>query len=573
MEMKEKTGEAALMPRLLKELIRTPLIKELVRINLAPSPPGSTRELVKTFFWEDFEFSFGLVSSLPSFLNGLAEFLDELGLQLQKIPPHMLKAFILELGKNIEKDTFKNIPQSYAPLVRQVVLEDEETLRQLRSSLAGAGNNLLEVLTDKIEGAARGEMEPYEPKPGLEAEAVGNLINAVSDLLVRTAPRGKPTEERIKYAEEILQAINFGKLRRGLVARMDRGFPVLEGIVGAIVDDPVIFANVANILPPLLNHLLKLLANTISRLDLPPEILASAILNILDDLEGEHIGRLLNGACALINDLHEGSLVLGKDEPRFRPVLKNLLDGVFSVVDEKALSRALVALLEDLETVLTVLGDVLVEKPELYVQVMEAVLNGVSPVLRGLSYLLEKVKQLPPPQGMVEKIDFSEFAGLLNSFFRLLYRVLEANPTLIEQVLSKLYNGVDREQLGALGKELFRQFTVFAAREEILAPEKVAQFINPLLSAYNQALVKNPSLAREKASRYLEQLDLEQLALAVTGSGVQLSGVIQANPSLARAILKTFLGIVWSVIKGSFKRQKRPAAAAVSAQSSIGRQG
>ena len=112
MEMKEKTGEAALMPRLLKELIRTPLIKELVRINLAPSPPGSTRELVKTFFWEDFEFSFGLVSSLPSFLNGLAEFLDELGLQLQKIPPHMLKAFILELGKNIER-----ILSEYPPIL------------------------------------------------------------------------------------------------------------------------------------------------------------------------------------------------------------------------------------------------------------------------------------------------------------------------------------------------------------------------------------------------------------------------------------------------------------------------
>ncbi len=151
-------------------------------------------------------------------------------------------------------------------------------------------------------------------------------------------------EAELKLAGETLSAIDFGKVRKAMEVKLEGHYPVWEGILSQLVGDPIIIANLLTSLPAFANTFIKLLSNTLQQLDLPSEILASALFNLLEALDIEELGRLVSGIGATVNSLHEGDLVLGLNEPRFREVAGRLIERYMSTTDWHANHEAMVAL-------------------------------------------------------------------------------------------------------------------------------------------------------------------------------------------------------------------------------------
>lgn len=508
MEEGFKHSEPAVrLNRRIEELLKSPDAKDRVIANLEYLEPEKARELARVLLWSDSAFSFGLLGQLPRGFNFATAFLDELGRQLQKVPPELLREFAAEMGRNIDTASIMGLPRAYAPLLSSI-------------------------------GLTAGD-DPGE-----------NLLNR---------------EKKIRYIEDKLRTADFGKIRHRVTRHAEELYPLLESIVATIVSDPVIFANLINILPPLLNNLLKGTAGALKQVDYPPEILASSIFNLVDDIEAEELGAIINQLSRLINGLHEGSAILGGSEPRFRRVLQSFLEKAARGVDEKEAARALLALGEDLEVILCTAADTAVQKPELLAELFSALLQGSSAALRGFAYLLDQLYELPPQlfTDFTREIatgDFKESAKLLNSLVCLSNRILAENPSLLEKVLTAYFQSADRAELQNLLSNILGQgasFVTSAQFSALFPPGETAQALNSFLYSYNRRLESKPVSAGESITQYLGQIDQKELSTAILLTSDHFAGALAANPILSRSVIRSFFRIFWGALKGSLKRGRK----------------
>ncbi|MRR36254.1 hypothetical protein EG829_16580, partial [bacterium] len=78
---------------ILKALMRSTLVKDLIRINLGSMHPDSGRKTVKTLMGDDPEVFFGITSGLPVVINSMTAAFTARATQLQdKFPPELLKS-------------------------------------------------------------------------------------------------------------------------------------------------------------------------------------------------------------------------------------------------------------------------------------------------------------------------------------------------------------------------------------------------------------------------------------------------------------------------------------------------
>lgn len=564
----KKPGETGAGPRVMKQLLRTPAFKDLVSLGMSDSNPETSREMARVLLWEDAAFSFGIMGNLSRDINNLTAFLDELGRQLQNVPPEMLKEFVSQMSENLDTEAVKALPGVYAPLLEKLVYEDPQVQVKLKEGAAETLNALMRFSAGILLHASEyepGEGEEIHPDPA----ALAGLINSLFRWMGSAAGKDPETieasrEKKIKLLEETIKTVDFGVIRSGITKRAEANYPVTESVITAMVGDPIIFANVINILPPLMNNLLRGLSKALSELDFPPEILASAVFNLLDDLEAEEIGAIINGFCRFVNGLHEGSLVLGRDEPRFRPVLQNFLEKGLRDVDEMEAAGAMLALFEDSEVILTVFADVISEKPEMIEKFFTAFVQGLNAQLRGFVYLADKLNQLSPGvyshigRELGEKADFKEAAALINALARISNKVLAENPALIEKALSAVYQSVDKEEMRELVREITRQGTAFATVElETLQPEEAGKVANSLLVSYNQKITRDPEKTRESTAVFLSQLDHEELSGAIINTADHLSYAFSKNPKLAEALMRSFYAVIRGALKGASKKKKK----------------
>ena len=103
---------------IIKALMRSPLFKDILRTNLNEMDPKSGGSAIRTLMGEDPEVFFGLVSSLPTFINNLMKASTELAIQLKdKYPPEMLKSFLMSLAEDIDKDAARQCGKAWTELL------------------------------------------------------------------------------------------------------------------------------------------------------------------------------------------------------------------------------------------------------------------------------------------------------------------------------------------------------------------------------------------------------------------------------------------------------------------------
>lgn len=417
---------------------------------------------------------------------------------------------------------------------------------------------------EHLESLPSEELEPILRKfaLALDGAALGRLANSYFHLSRRLWKEdGSLLREAEKtLVKEFLGTTDFGLLRKATEVKLEGRYPVWESLATQIVGDPIIFANLATTLPPLINHFLRLFSAALSRIELPSEILASATFNLLQDIRMEELGLILNNLGKLINSLHEGNLILGKSEPRFRQAAKEMAEGLFSTLDAAELLKALVALSEDLEVLFFISSDIAVERPELLLQTLSSLLDITGSLLRGASYAAEKVYQLPPQffreaAGLIEeRVDLKELGRLLSLLLKLQNQILEEKPDLIANSLAILYGAIDEGELKKAMREIAQQSFAFLARQEdlgrVLKPGEAGRILNELIKAYNRALDEHPGKIKDYLASLFSEIESDDLARAVERTSSQAMEALISNPRLAKKLMGSIIASCWKTIKG-----------------------
>ena len=491
----EGTGYSAL-PGLVRELIRTPAFKEMLLMHLRDINPENARELVKTAVWEDMVFTMSLLGASPGLVNWLVEALIELGVQLNNFTLDILRNFLVQLGRDMDVEKLKSLPGAYAPLVNDLLLDDREALDGL---IAG----------------------------------IGSLAEEMMQATERTW-------------RKIWNTADFGKIRVGLTEHLEGRRAELEGEAGLF--NPVAISNLLGVVPPLANFTLRVLARALQALNLPAEILANAIFQLLEDIDQAELGGLVNALAGFVNALHRGNLVLGRDEPRLKEVLGRVSRGLVDNVDGEAFKDMLMALKEDGAVIGSVLADYVYATPDATVQVVRGMYLAVGAALRTVAETFRRFSELPEEavaaiiDSYEEAVDMRELGRIINYSAVYTNKVFEAKPGELGRHMGKLLTSLDTEEIAAAGKTAFFELkdvvladpTISAALE----PEAVGAMINKGLAAFNGFTRENQDLIAKKVTGTLNALDTAELGLAVRGLVWPLT----------KAVLKD-TDVVWNAVK------------------------
>jgi hypothetical protein len=215
------------LPRVMRELIRTPVLRELLKMNLAESPPGTAAELARAILFEDVDITLSLLGSSPQALNFLTEFLVETGRQFQNFPAEVLQIFIRQMGKRVDMENLQALPGALAPIIDTLIWSDPEALQSLRNGMVGGANAALWASSSTLTRLEAG-LAAAPAGRQLDAEAVAELINACARSL------GRSMAARPDFLKEVVSRVDRGAVRRaadGAVnALLDARIPIISVI-------------------------------------------------------------------------------------------------------------------------------------------------------------------------------------------------------------------------------------------------------------------------------------------------------------------------------------------------------
>ena len=135
-----------LSERLLREVIATPALKELIIMQMKDIKPETAPGVVKTLLWGDPGISMSLFGALPDAVNWVLELLLELGRQLNGLPEPLLKDILGQVGSGIDVEKLKQFPDVYAQLTRRLLIGEGKTPEEARAAVIAAINTALAVL-------------------------------------------------------------------------------------------------------------------------------------------------------------------------------------------------------------------------------------------------------------------------------------------------------------------------------------------------------------------------------------------------------------------------------------------
>lgn len=118
---REKTMENnAVMPAeggVMKEVLSTPFVKDIIRNNLQNIKPDKTHPVVNALIWQDPEIILSILGSIPPVVNSCVGALGETGRQInEKFSPRLLSDYVGSILKDIDTDELKALVDAYVEM-------------------------------------------------------------------------------------------------------------------------------------------------------------------------------------------------------------------------------------------------------------------------------------------------------------------------------------------------------------------------------------------------------------------------------------------------------------------------
>jgi len=110
--------------RILRELLKKPVVKNSIRGFLNNIDPDNAPELARTIIWQDPEVILSLMGAIPSIANVIIRLLDEIIVQVvEKFPPQLLHDFLESIFQDIDREPIERIGTNLTKLFNDLYLE------------------------------------------------------------------------------------------------------------------------------------------------------------------------------------------------------------------------------------------------------------------------------------------------------------------------------------------------------------------------------------------------------------------------------------------------------------------
>lgn len=171
----------------IKEILATPFVKDLIRANLKSAAGKSDPSLVRTLLWEDPEVSLSVLSTLPHLVNRCTDALSEAGREIdEKFSPELLKSYLMAMGNDINTDNIKACTEIWGNIISNLW----EASPEFRKTVAGyLLQNLPRILGMSITTAARFINEIERQDPHAVSRFVSNTLDNTDGKEVERAAR------------------------------------------------------------------------------------------------------------------------------------------------------------------------------------------------------------------------------------------------------------------------------------------------------------------------------------------------------------------------------------------------
>lgn len=143
----------------MKEVLSTPFVKDLIRINLQNIKPDKTHPVVNALIWQDPDVILSVLGSIPAVVNSCTGALAEAGKQInEKFSSEMLRDYVGSILKDIDTEELKVLAEAYVAL----------------------GKNLWEVSPEFREIVGKAIKEDAPPLIGKGLSSACRFVNEVS---------------------------------------------------------------------------------------------------------------------------------------------------------------------------------------------------------------------------------------------------------------------------------------------------------------------------------------------------------------------------------------------------------
>ena len=453
--------------------------------------------------------------------------------------------------------------------VEAAVREDPGLARDLafvRLKLLMACSSLAGAMADYGSGLSAEERSRLveDIMSELDGGKLAASMNSVSSFLLKLRNEDAPIEEPVALAtREFIEQADFGKTREafewwcGLMT--STGSEAIEEMMA----NPVVAANIFAMLPPLVNAVIRLFSKFVDSMNLPSEILASALFNIISELDAEELGRGLTAAARQVNSLHEGSKVLGGEEPRFRAVFSGFMSRMLDETDPGEIAGMLVAVAEDVEVMAGVMAGINAGDDDLMVLTALTGARLSVVIARTVTGVLLEMGKVPRStwervgREMLASMDPAEIGRAINAWVDLGLAFREANPDFNALFLEGAFSRLDFEKLelllAASLSDMGRAVRSSPGLIKTLEPEQMGRRINDALKAFNSS-VASPGTVRDYVARLMSVIDTRELSGASKKLAKGMTEGMLAGAEQGEVILKSFMSAAWSVVRFIFRR-------------------
>jgi hypothetical protein len=423
----------------------------------------------------------------------------------------------------------------------------------------------------RIEAELLLEMDPDERLEVLnkhisavDGSQVASMFNACSALLMKLRVESPDLVQAAFPAfEEVLTQTDFGKMREATAAFAEYFTVYMTHLIEVMTQNPVVVANIAGMVPPLLNSLLKILSVFLENLGLPPEILASALFNTISAIDAEELGHLITMASRTTIDIHAGNYILGGSEPRSRAVMTDFAKRVLDNVDDEATNGAIVALAEEMEVIAGVLFELVARDPDRALLLARTAAEIHNVIARTASNALSEAAAWPDEllvkMGEAARgLDPSEVGRALDLAVTLALRMREANPELHGELLAGVLQNINTERLevlvNSMTADLKQALLSNAGVRKALEPEEMGRRLNDALVRFNRSGASKPGAIRDYMTKLLGEVETGELERAARTISHGFMDAMLASSERMKAMLRLGLSnavrFVRLVVKG-----------------------
>ena len=184
---KTELSPDTLKSSVIKEILITPFVKDIIRASLKSAACKNDPSLVRTLLWEDPEVSLAVLSTLPHLVNRCTDALSEAGREIgEKFSPELLKTYLTAMGNDIHTDNITACAEVWGNIITNLWDASPAFRKTVADYLS---QNLPRVLGTGITTAARFINEIDRQDPGAVSLFVANTLDNMDRKEVEGATR------------------------------------------------------------------------------------------------------------------------------------------------------------------------------------------------------------------------------------------------------------------------------------------------------------------------------------------------------------------------------------------------